>query len=275
MIEQSGCAAGSVAAAPHLERNRRAWDERVRLGKPHTEPASGRDFENPLATLDQCGWLDDGVVGKRVLCLAAGGGRHGVLFAALGAQVTVVDLSPQMLALDRKVAGVRGLQITTVEASMESLPMLLESSFDLVIQPVSTCYVPDLRAVYREVARVTRPGGLYISQHKQPVSLQTSVTPAAGGYVIGEPYYRNGPLPEVIGSPHRETGTVEFFHRLEELLGGICRNGFVIEDLVEPRHFDRTAAPGTFEHRSFYIPPYITCKARRVAAVERKAIWVP
>ena len=32
----------------------------------------------------------------------------------------------------------------------------------------------------------------------------------------------------------REPGAVEYLHRWEQLVGGICRSGFVIEDLVEP-----------------------------------------
>ena len=37
------------------------------------------------------------LAGLRVLCLAAGGGWHGPLFASLGAEVTVVDISGEMI----------------------------------------------------------------------------------------------------------------------------------------------------------------------------------
>jgi hypothetical protein len=114
------------------------------------------------------------------------------------------------------------------------------------------------------VARVTVSGGLYISQHKQPTSLQADVQPGSRGYELIEPYYRQGPLPEVTSSLHREPGTLEFLHRWEELLGGLCRAGFVIEDLSEPRHADPRSAAGTFKHRSCYVAPYVRVKARRV-----------
>jgi hypothetical protein len=69
---------------------------------------------------------------------------------------------------------------------------------------------------------------------------------------------------------HRENGTVEFLHRWDELIGGLCRSGFVIEDLVEPRHGRPQAEPGSFAHRSFYLPPFVTIKARRTPqGVER------
>lgn len=246
------------------DHNRRAWDARARKGERFARPAPDEQFKEPLKQVDPRGWLGD-ISGKRVLCLAAGGGRQAPLYAAAGAIVTVVDISPEMLVLDRQVAQERGLDIRAVEASMDNLSALPARGYDIVIQPVSTCYVPDVRAVYREVARVIVEGGLYISQHKQPTSLQAEVKPDARGYAITEPYYRQGPLPGVTGSLHREAGTLEFLHRWEELLGGMCQSGFVIEDLTEPFHADEKAETGAWGHRSRYIAPYVRIKARRIS----------
>jgi SAM-dependent methyltransferase len=264
------------------EQNRRAWDERVRRRAPHTLPITREELDNPYAIIDDCGWLNGNVRGRRVLCLAAGGGRHGPLCAAAGAIVTVVDLSPATLALDEECARHYGLQLRTVEASMDDLSALGDSTFEVVLQPVSTCYVSDLRAVYREVARVTAPDGLYISQHKQPASLQAELRPAARGYVVSEPYFRTEPLPEMITEcQHREAGTVEYLHRWQELVGGLCRAGFVLEDLVEPRHGRPGAEAGTFAHRSHYLPPFVTLKARRLGSGSADArpaepvLWIP
>lgn len=248
---------------PH-EHNRRAWDALVRQRQRFTHPVGDDDFADALTQADGAGWLAGGVAGMRLLCLAAGGGKQSALYAALGAEVTVVDLSPEMLALDRQVAAERNLAIRTVEASMDDLSMFAAASFDVVVHPVSTCYVPDILAVYREVARVCAAGGLYISQHKQPASLQADIRPSAGGYELIEPYYRAGPLPPVENSPHREPGTLEFLHRWEELLGGLCRAGFVIEDLLEPLHAEPNSAIGSFAHRSRYVAPYVRVKARRI-----------
>lgn len=246
-------------------RNRAVWDERVRRNDWYIDTATPEDFRQPLKVADPLGWLGD-VTGQRVLCLAAGGGRHGPLLASAGALVTVVDLSPAMLALDRQVAAERGLTLTLVETSMTDLSMLAEASFDAVIQPVSTCYVPDVVAVYREVARVLRPGGIYASQHKQPISLQVTAGPVGprNHFVIAEPYDREGALPPAgEGCWHRESGAVEHLHRLEDLLGGLCRAGFVLEDVNEPRHGRPEAAVGTFAYRCRFVPPYLALKARR------------
>lgn len=246
-------------------RNRVVWDERVRRNDWYIDTATAEDFRQPLKVADPLGWLGD-VTGKRVLCLAAGGGRHGPLLASAGAIVTVVDLSTAMLALDRRVAADHGLTLTLIEASMTDLSALREAAFDAVIQPVSTCYVPDVAAVYFQVARVLRPDGVYASQHKQPVSLQASAGPAGARnhFVITEPHHREGPLPPAgEGCWHRESDAVEHLHRLEDLLGGLCRAGFVIEDVVEPRHDAPDALVGTFAYRCRFVPPYLAVKARR------------
>ena len=190
----------------------------------------------------------------------------------------MVDISGEMLALDRQVARERRLDVQTVQASMDNLSMLPVGHFEIVIQPVSTCYVPDVGRVYAEVARVMAAGGLYISQHKQPASLQAATEPATRGYELTEPYYRSGPLPDVSGSRHRESGTLEFLHRWEQLLGGLCRAGFVIEDLIEPAHADQVAEPGSFAHRSRYVAPYVRIKARRTGAAAGNStarLWTP
>ena len=160
---------------------------------------------------------------------------------------------------------------------MDDLAPLDDASFDIVHQPVSTCYVPNVRAVYREVARVIRPDGLYISQHKQPTSLQVSHRDAKHRYVLGIEFNHEGPLPSVPDRSYRETGAVEFLHSWGELVGGLCRAGFVVEDLVEPLRADMAASVGEIGHRGRYVPPYVRIKARRLDGTTtcQSPIWTP
>lgn len=249
-----------------IARNRQAWNDMARAQKPLARPVQEDDFRDPLRAIDAPGWLGASIDGKNVLCLAAGGGRQSALFAAAGADVTVVDLSPAMLEQDRIVAEQRGLNINIVETSMDELGIFRSGQFEIVVQPVSSCYLPRIAKLYQQVARVTRPGGLYISQHKQPTSLQAGVAPTSHGYLISETYYREGPLPPAPPSRIREQGAVEFLHRWEQLVGGLCRSGFVVEDLIEPMMADSAAKPGEFGHRCCHIAPYVRIKARRTAS---------
>jgi SAM-dependent methyltransferase len=248
-----------------LRHNRRAWNNMATRQHVLTRPARDDELANPLRTVNASGWLPDGIQGWNVLCLAAGGGRHGPLYAAAGATVTVVDLSPAMLELDRQVAEQHRLSLRTIESSMDELPMLANAEFDLVIHPVSTCYLPSLDGLFAEVARVTRPGGLYISQHKQPTNLQASLETYTGHYVIEHAYYDPSPVPTARSpSKLREPHTKEYAHSWNALLGGICRSGFVIEDVTEPMHARADASHGSFHHRCYFIAPYLRLKARRL-----------
>lgn len=254
--------------------NRHAWNKMAEGQHVLARPVRAEELADPLRIIDGPGWLAGGIHGWRVLCLAAGGGRHGPLYAAAGGRVTVVDLSPTMLQLDREAAQRHGLAIETVETSMDELSHFADESFDLVVHPVSTCYLPRLDRLFPEVARVTRPGGLYISQHKQPTNLQASLETYTGQYVIEHAYYDRRAVPRAARpSKLREPTTVEFAHSWTDLLAGICRSGFVIEDVTEPNHAQPDSLPGSFGHRCYYIAPYIRLKARRgTQAVSR--LWL-
>jgi SAM-dependent methyltransferase len=263
------------------EQNRKAWDRLVEKRNRFARPASDQDCHDPLGTVDGLGWLGGHVKGQELLCLAAGGGRQSAIYASAGAKVTVVDISPGMLELDRVVARERRLDIKVVEASMDDLRALPQHHFDIVIHPVSTCYVPDIQKVFLQVAHVMKGNGLYISQHKSPVSLQATIRPNAEGYTLQSPYYSKDPVPKVAGTSLREEGCLEFVHRWEEIIGGMCRSGFVIEDLVEPMHAKADSPVGEFGHRAQFIAPYLRIKARRKSTANEATksqpgtIWLP
>ena len=268
-----------------IEAARAAYDRMADRNDPLCRVAKDDQIEQPLSAVDASGWLGDDIRGKRLLCLAAGGGRQSAIYATAGAEVTVVDISPAMLELDRISAAARGYSVRLVETSMDRLTMFAAEEFDIVVQPVSTCYLPTVIPVFSEVARVLRPGGLYVSQHKSPTSLQTSERPDRDGYAIRRPYYTAGPLPpadrrDSVTRRIREAGAQEYVHRWEQLVGGMCRCGFVIEDLVEPDHHDAHAAIGTFAHRANYVAPYVRIKARRLGdrvsrGGDQNRLWLP
>ncbi|QDT55220.1 hypothetical protein Pan44_32620 [Caulifigura coniformis] len=264
---------------PELEQNRAAWNGLANEHSPFAKPATDAELTSPIASLDSRGWLPGDVSGLNVLCLAAAGGWQSILYAAAGAHVTVVDISDAMLAIDQREADRRGFRMRLIQGTMDDLAGLNAAEFDIVHQPVSTCYVPKLEPVYREIARVLREGGLYISQHKQPTSLQISHRDAFHRYVLGVSYYHEGALPELADVAYREEGATEYLHRWQDMVGGLCKTGFVIEDFVEPRRGDPKAAPGHFGHRGMVVAPYVRIKARRMREAQsylgRSAIWTP
>jgi SAM-dependent methyltransferase len=254
--------APSVERASVLKHNAECWDgmaqDRRFIGDEVVpDRAAAEDQLDP--------WLlAEGVADKRVLCLAAGGGRHGPLLARAGATVTVLDLSPAQLAIDQRLATANDLRLTTVLGSIDDLPATFPSAaFDIVVQPVSSSYVRDLAPVHAGLAYVLRPGGVLVAQHKQPASLQAHAQHGADAWSLQSFHIDGLPLPAVSGHEHREDGTQEFLHTLDALIGGLCRAGFVIEDLSEPTLGDAWAPPDSAEHRAAFLPPYLKLKARR------------
>ena len=108
------------------------------------------------------------LAGAEVLCLASCGGRQGPLLAAAGARVTVFDASDAQLAQDRLVAERERLPLRLEQGDMADLSRFQSGHFDLVFHPVSNCFAQEIAVVWREAARVLRPGGVLLSGFLNP-----------------------------------------------------------------------------------------------------------
>ena len=105
-------------------------------------------------------WLGD-VRGREILCLASAGGQQAPILAAAGARVTLFDASAGQLDKDRQVAARDRLELACVQGDMRDLSTFADAFFDLVFNPISNLYVDDVLPVWRECARVLRPGGRF------------------------------------------------------------------------------------------------------------------
>jgi SAM-dependent methyltransferase len=185
------------------------------------------------------------VEGKDVLCLASGGGQQSVMFGLLGARVTVVDLAQGQLEGDRKAAAHYGYEITTIHSDMRDLSRLDDESFDTVYG-TAICYVPDIRQVYSEVARVLRPDGVFRVDFGQPAV--HFVAWDGGGYRIAEPYFQK--------INRREDGAIEFRHYMDDIFNGLADAGLSIRqvvDLSRNKKPDTQALPGSWTHQEAYV----------------------
>ena len=153
-----------------FEANQAAWDRAAERGNPYAQPVSAEEVADArqghwriqisdTKTLPS-DWLGD-VVGKRILCLAGGGGQQGPILAAAGARVVVFDASTGQLAQDRAVADREELEIATVQGDMADLSMFDDEQFDVILNPVSTLFVPELTPVWSECHRTLIPGAFW------------------------------------------------------------------------------------------------------------------
>jgi SAM-dependent methyltransferase len=192
-----------------------------------------------------------------VLCLASGGGQQGPILAAAGARVTVFDNSPAQLKQDQLVAERESLSIRTVEGDAADLSVFEDESFDLIFNPCSTAFMPDVRAVWRECYRLLRPGGILMTGSMNPIHYIFDLYKADEGILEiahAIPYSDLTSIPKEDLDELMEKGLpIEFGHSLSDLLGGQCDAGFVITDMYEDYMMDSPL------HN--YHPSYIATRA--------------
>jgi SAM-dependent methyltransferase len=104
-----------------------------------------------------------GIESPEVLDCGGGSGTFAVPLAALGADVTVVDLSADALATLTRRAAETGVaeRITAVQGDVEMLRDAVGSrGFDLVLAHEILSAVDDVRAAFAQIVAAVRPGGL-------------------------------------------------------------------------------------------------------------------
>ncbi len=198
------------------------------------------------------GWLGD-LRGKRVLGLASGGGQQGPLFVAAGAEVTILDYSPAQLATERAVAEREGYDIEVVRADMTKPLPFAGETFDLVFNPVSICYIREVEPLWREVARVLRPGGALLTGFDTVVNYLADE--AEERIVWRQPF---DPLtqPEARAFLEADDAGMQFSHGLSETLGGMLRAGLSVVDVYE----DTNGEGRLYE---LNVPTYLAVRAAK------------
>jgi len=168
---------------------------------------------------------------KHVLGLASGGGQQMPIFAALGANCTLLDYSERQIANDLAVAAREGYTISAIRADMTQTLPFRDNSFDLVFHPVSNCYIEDVMHVWRECYRILKPGGrLMAGLNNGFTYLFDEVDAKTIKYKLPFNPLKNPELLEVLQAT--DSG-IQFSHTLEEQIRGQLRVGFRLLDLYE------------------------------------------
>lgn len=260
------------------------WERLAEAGIPYTRP-HGRP---PRTERAKRRFLDDltyGLIrglaldGKRVLSLAGGGGWDPILFAELGGDTTLFDLSRRQLATVRDLARERGTRVRLVHGDMRDLLMFADASFDLVYHHHSLVFVPDAARVIKGVARLIAPGGDYAFSTMHPVTLRMYETWTGTGWGFKQRYFENKPVP--VRSPLWHFGrvkvvapTLEYAHRISDMVNACVRAKLVIDRLWEWSPGDAGGEPGSDDELERYLPAFVAIRARRpaiVAAGSRRA----
>lgn len=174
-------------------------------------------------------WFGD-ISGKKLLGLASGGGQQMPIFAALGADCTVLDYSERQLGSERLVSEREGYKINIVKADMTKPLPFSNNEFDIIFHPVSNCYVEEVEPIFRECFRILKPGGRLLS------GLDNGVNYFVNGdesHIVNTLPFNPLKNPEQMKSILEDDCGVQFSHTLEEQIGGQLRAGFVLKDIYE------------------------------------------
>lgn len=248
--------------------NMERWKALVEANALFTRPALNLDIVSARKRLDPEGRLGS-LAGKDVLCLAGGGGQQSAAFALLGANVTVFDLSAAQLQQDAEAATHYGVNIKIVEGDMRDLSSFEKMAFDIVYHAYSLGFVPDVSAVFQQVARVLRAGGIYYFNCANPFFIGLSERDwNEEGYTLKYPYLDGAEItyedPDWVYDRDQANEAIqlprEYRHTLSTLIGGLVEQSFVILHVSDYTDFypDSQAEPGTWDHFVSIAPVWLS-----------------
>ncbi len=229
----------------YLEYNRSAWNHQVKSGNQWTLPFGDEVIERarngefnivltPTKAVPQH-WFTP--KGTRLLGLASGGGQQCPVLAAAGYDVTVFDNSIEQLKQDQSMAEKHQLNIKTMQGDMADLSAFADASFDMVFNPCSTGFVPNVREVYSEVARVLKKGGVFMTGFTKPVYYLFDIKLVEEGVFTlkyKSPYSDLESLSdEELNTFLSQNEPIVFGHSLEAHINGQLEAGLQLTELFE------------------------------------------
>ncbi|MFX1506775.1 MAG: class I SAM-dependent methyltransferase [Promethearchaeota archaeon] len=152
-------------------RNQESWntisrsyqnENRISLDDVHYGPAA--PGERALKLLGD-------VKGKKILEIGCGGGQNSIVLSKWGAEVIGLDISEVQLEHANSLAKEEGVSVKFLQGRMEDLSRFENGIFDIVTSSHAIGYADDLRAVYKETARVLKPGGFLVFCFEHPIWL--------------------------------------------------------------------------------------------------------
>ncbi len=175
------------------------------------------------------------------------------VFAALGADCTVLDYSEKQLESERYVSDREGYKINIIRADMTKRLPFEDGAFDLVFHPVSNCYVKDVRAIWRECYRILKKGGFLLSGVDHYIN---HIVDENEKEIINSLPFDPTENEEYRKQLERADAGMQFSHTLEEQIGGQLEAGFTLLDLYEDTN-------GEGRLHEMNIPTFIAMRSKK------------
>jgi len=197
-------------------------------------------------------WLGN-LRGKKLLGLACGGGQQMPIFAALGADCTVLDYSPRQLESERLVAEREGYNIRIIRGDMTKPLPFEDDEFDVIFHPVSNCYVEEVKPIWKECYRVLKHGGVLLAGTDHYVNY---IVDAEEKAIVNSLPFNPLKNPEQMKQLEEADCGVQFSHSLEEQIGGQLEAGFRLLELYEDVN-------GEGRLNELNIPTYLAMRSQK------------
>lgn len=166
-----------------------------RAGWAHFTPLQASTTE-PAAHLVRHAGIQPG---QRVLDVACGTGVVAVTAARLGAHVTGLDLTPELLVVARENARSASVEIEWHEGDVEHLPFGA-ATFDVVVSQFGHMFAPRPDVAVGEMLRILKPGGVIAFSTWPPELLVGRLFALTGRYMPAPP--PGVAPPPLWGDPH-------------------------------------------------------------------------
>ncbi|HEY4580870.1 MAG TPA: class I SAM-dependent methyltransferase [Candidatus Acidoferrales bacterium] len=177
--------------------------------------------------------------GQQILDVACGTGVVAITAARMGAKVTGIDLTPELLERARANSQIAGVEIDWREGDVEKLPFR-DGEFDVVLSQFGHMFAPRPALAIAEMLRVLKPGGTIAFSTWPPELFTGRMFRLVAGYM---------PPPPPGVSPPPQWGDQNI---VRERLGNAVRDiaferATMHAPALSPQHFramtERTAGP--------------------------------
>ncbi|MEN8127660.1 MAG: class I SAM-dependent methyltransferase [Planctomycetota bacterium] len=259
--------------ARYWDENTTSWTEGVRAGHDiYREHVNNPAFFKMLPDLTE----------KTVLDVGCGEGYNTRLFADLGAIVTGVDISSNMIEAAREHEQQHNRGTNYIVTSGTDLSMFGDASFDMVLSTMALMDMPNYTGCIREISRVIKPNGYFQFSIVHPCSMTRSwkwlgdeTNPKqymriSNYFSLMKPekedeiseWYFSG-IDAEIRNKATKFRVPDFYRTLSEYFNALVNSGFIVNKLVEPFADENSAKhfPGIAETRN--IPYFLVFQCNK------------
>jgi len=179
--------------------------------------------------------------GGKILDLACGAGRHSILFAKKGFNVTAVDLSENLLEVGRTNASRETVKIRFIEADLRHF--WLGEKFDLVVNLFTSFgyFENDEEnfSIFAKASGLLKPGGFFVLDYMNRGYVENSLVKESSEQIAGEVIIQkrriegDRVIKDIIISKNGNTKTfIESvkMYRFNELKKAITEKGLAIKE---------------------------------------------